>query len=376
MTTTTVKPLTLQGIREIVRPLAPATTVYLSPEPASPTLDAEEDLALRWRGVAARLVEAGAPTPTVDIVRTCVGILPIHAVEAAIIVAGTDVMLCQAIPGGPPVNRASYAAPAHVVPLLAWLALHPPHVEVVTDRTGADITRVAGGAMSGVTESVAGPDDEIERNAPGGWAQPRYHRRAEDSWRHNAGAVAEAAESAMREVGAELLLVAGDVRAVRLMRERLPGTTPRVVVRNLPGGRHPDGSSSARDAAIAHRLAAHADEENARALAAFDAGRGPRGRAVEGVANTLSALAAGRVRTLLVADDPGDHRVAWFGPRTLCLDESSLPGAGDGASLQTGRLVDIAVRAALLTDADVRVVDVADAADMAEGIGALCRFPI
>jgi hypothetical protein len=376
MTTTMVKPLTLQGIRELVRPVAPVATVYMGPQPASPTLDAEEDLALRWRGVAAGLVEDGAPPSTVEVVRTCVGMLPIHAVQAAIIVAGTDVLLCQAIPGGPPVDRASYAAPAHVTPLLVWLAQHPPYVEVVTDRTGADITRVAGGALSGPTQSVAGPDDEIERNAPGGWSQPRYQRRAEDSWRHNAAAVAEATQGALREVGAELLLVAGDIRAVRLMRERLPGTTARVIVRHLPGGRHPDGSRSARDAAIAHRLAAHAEEENARALAAFDAGRGPRGRAVEGVANTLSALAAGRVRTLLIADDPGDHRVAWFGPRAMCLDESSLPGVGDISSLQTGRLVDVAVRAALLTDADVRVVDVTDAANMAEGIGALCRFPV
>ena len=40
----------------------------------------------------------------------------------------------------------------------------------------------------------------------------------------------------------------------------------------------------------------------------------------------------------------------------------------------SGRLVDVAVRAALLTEADVRVVDPAQAAKLAGHVGALCRF--
>ena len=107
--------------------------------------------------------------------------------------------------------------------------------------------------------------------------------------------------------------------------------------------------------------------------AALHAELGPHGRGVVGVTNTLAALAAGRIRTLVVTDDEADQRWAWFGPDTLCVDESTLPGLPAGRRLRPGRLIDVAVRAALLTDADVHVLDEADG--LPEGIGGLGRFP-
>ncbi|HEU4426679.1 MAG TPA: hypothetical protein VFR67_29450, partial [Pilimelia sp.] len=100
--------------------------------------------------------------------------------------------------------------------------------------------------------------------------------------------------------------------------------------------------------------------------------RDPAGT-VEGVAATLAALAAGRVATLFVADDPDDDRVAWYGSHLLCAATARDIPDGPDEWPASGRLVDIAVRAALLTDADVRVVDVT-AGRFREGIGALCRF--
>jgi hypothetical protein len=94
---------------------------------------------------------------------------------------------------------------------------------------------------------------------------------------------------------------------------------------------------------------------------------------VDGVAETLAAPADGRVDTLVVLDDPADRRSAWFGPDLLCVDDPTQT-AGPGGALRSGRLVDVAVRAALLTDADVRIVDPATATGLAGGIGALCRF--
>src|SRR5262249_17828898 len=156
-----------------------------------------------------------------------------------------------------------------------------------------------------------------ERNAPGGWSQPRYQRRAEDSWQHNAAAVAQVITRALRDLRAGLLLVAGDVRAVQLLRDHLPPALRRqVTLRHVPGGRGHDGSEAVRRAAIVEAVDGYVADRARAALERFTE-RG-KGGTVEGEAATLSALAAGRVDTLLLNDDRDDERKAWYGPDTLC----------------------------------------------------------
>jgi Bacterial archaeo-eukaryotic release factor family 2 len=363
--------LNRKAMRELVRPLEPVLSIYLGLRPDTPTVDPVEDLNLRWRAFAGELTEQGATPSTVEVVGRHLAALPAAPTEVGLFAADDRILLEQHMPGGVAVDQARYAAPAGLVPLLTWLQQHPAHVTVITDRTGADVTAVGPGEVTGTTETVVGPDDEIERNAPGGWAQPRYQRRAEDSWRHNAAAVAEATHRALRQTGAGLLLLAGDVRAVQLLEERLPDHRHQALcLGHVPGGRQPDGSAPVRRLAVGEQVAAHAGELTAKLLEQFEAERGPRGRAVEGTAATLAALVEGRVETLLLAANPGDTRRAWFGPDILCIDDPSQTGARlDG--LREGRLADVAVRAALLTDADIRVVE---GVTPAEGIGALCRF--
>jgi hypothetical protein len=365
--------LDLATIRDLVRPPDPMACVYLALVPQDPTVDTGEDLDLRWRSIAARLARQGADRPTIEAIGSVVTATPPYpAAGLAVFAAGGEVRLSQLISGGVAFDRARFAAPADVVPLLGWLQRHPPYVVVVTDRTGAEVTAVPGGGVPGSTRTVVGPDDEIERNAPGGWSQPRYQRRAEDSWQHNAMAVADVITQATRDLHAGLLLVAGDIRAVQLLRDHLPpGTRRQVTLRSVPGGREQDGSETARRAAIVAAVDGYVADQTQAALERF-AERAPS-TAVEGAAATLAALAAGRVGTLLVTDDPDDPRTAWFGPQLLCsAEEPEIPGE-NGTWAAQGRLVDIAIRAALLTDAEVRIVDAA--ADRIDGrIGGLCRF--
>jgi hypothetical protein len=371
---TTTTALSMSEIRSLATATEARVSVYLDLWPADPAADASEDVDLRWRRLAAQLARQGADEGTLEAVGRDLTGQPATRAQYAIFARRGAVLHREVLPGLAGADRARFGAPAHVVPLLAFLQQHPPYVEVVTDRTGAEVTAVPGGGVDGSTVVVVGPDDEIERNAPGGWAQARYQHRAEDSWQHNAVAVAQEVTRAVDEVDAGLLLVAGDVRAVQLLNDHLPtAIRHRVVIRLLPGGRQPDSSETVRLAAAASAIADLAGTRTATLLDRLDTERRRGGLSVEGAIATLSALAEGRAHTLIVVDDPADERIAWFGPDTLCAHAPSRPG--QATSWQAaGRLVDIAVRAAVLTDAEIHVLALGHAQAPAEGVGALCRF--
>ena len=264
----------------------------------------------------------------------------------------------------------------HLLPLLHWLQSRSAYVTAVVDRTGADLTLFPGGAGRSTRWSVSGPDDEIERNAPGGWAQARYQRRAEDSWEHNAVRVVEELVPVLRRHAVRLLVLAGDSRAVQYLEKHLPaGISDRVVVPHVSGGRAPDGSAAMRAEEIQVELRLAVVERTAALLARFGEERCPGGRAVEGAGPTLEALAEGRVRVLLLAADTDPGRTAWFGSGVteVAGERETLERAG--VSPQQGSLADIAVRAALLTEADIRILPAPGSPEAPrEGIGALCRF--
>ncbi|MGZ6874521.1 MAG: baeRF2 domain-containing protein [Blastococcus sp.] len=262
-----------------------------------------------------------------------------------------------------------------VLPLLGWLQEHPPHVVVVTDRTGADVAASANGTELG-RWTVVGPDDEIERNAPGGWAQGRYQHRAEDSWRHNAASVAEAVVSAVRESGARLVVVAGDIRAVQLLEERLPaGVRSQVALRHVGGGRSPDGSQRGRSERVDEVTRAFVAEESDALLRRFDEERAPGGIGVEGVPQTLEALTRGDVEDLFLVPAALEGRTAWFGPRApdVLLEGNGQPPGWDGPAVRAP-LADVVVRAVLGIGGHVRLVPHGLPTGPAEGIGAFCRF--
>jgi hypothetical protein len=89
-----------------------------------------------------------------------------------------------------------------------------------------------------------------------------------------------------------------------------------------------------------------------------------------GAEATIEALAAGAVRRLMIVDDPADRRLGWFGPDLLCATERISAFAMDRFA-HCGHLTDIAIRAAMLTGADVDVLDEAD--DLPDGMAAWVR---
>jgi len=152
--------------------------------------------------------------------------------------------------------------------------------------------------------------------------------------------VAAAAEEAARRIDARTVVLAGDDRTVGRVVELLADRG--LDARAVPGGRGHDGSYQQVDDEVATVIRTAVAEHEVAAIERFKEQQG-HDLAVEGIADTLAALAVGRVDTLLV------HAL----------------GDADGA-------VDEAVRAALTTSASIAVIPAH--AGPQGGIGALLRW--
>ena len=120
-------------------------------------------------------------------------------------------------------------------------------------------------------------------------------------------------------------------------------------------------------------MAEYAAGRTAEVMNRFDNERRLGGLAVEGVTATLGALARRRVQALIVADDPDDERARLVRPRNAMCRDTGRAVSGN-STLAAGRLVDVAVRAAVVTDAQVHVLAPAQSGALTERIGALWRF--
>ena len=362
------------ALQALVETPGPWVSVYVGLADRDPQ-GVPVERAVRWHALAAALLDQGAPEAVVAGLGEAVQAEPPGPAVLAAFAAEERPATVFRVPRLDEPDGAGFGALPRVLPLLDWLQHHPPHVVVVTDRTGADIEAVAVGGRSR-SSSVVGPDDEIERNAPGGWAQGRYQHRAEDSWAHNAARVSEAVVAAVHECDARLVIVAGDVRAVQLLEDHLPdGLRGEITWRRVAGGRSPDGSQRTRPERVDRAVQEVVDEEVVALLERFDEERAPGGIGVEGVPQTFRALSRGEVAALVLVPDMLEGRTAWFGPRPVQVlaEADDLRGLDWGPAVRAP-LVDVAVRASLGTRARVWLVPDGLPGSPAEGIGALCRF--
>lgn len=244
---------------------------------------------------------------------------------------------------------AERAALPRLVTLLEARQRTVAHLVVETDRAGADLIAFDGGDVL-AAEQVDGETLHIHRGHPGGWSQRRFQQRAENTWERNAGDVADAVAAMAVEVDAQLIAVAGDVRAQAMVLEALPHDMAERAIKidaGSPGG-VADEVVRAVSNLVAERVRGLADQLRT-ALSA--------GTASIEVDDTLAALVGGRVDTLLVHDDGSD------GP-TLAHDLAGIPVGV--------RVVDAAVVQALRTDAHIVVTP--RLAVMSGPIAALLRW--
>ena len=207
------------------------------------------------------------------------------------------------------------------------------HLVVEIDRAGADIHVFDGGS---VLESgqVEGDTEHIHRGHPGGWSQRRFQQRAENTWERNAGDVADQIVEMAQQYAAEMILIAGDSRAQHLVLEALPERERGHAVLIEAGS--PDGVAGE----IVRLLSDHVARRVVELIGQVEQRVGA-GTASTDAEDILSGLAEGRVEHLLVHDDGSDDDVT---SETV----SAIPAGA--------RVVDVAIAAALRSDADVTVI--------------------
>jgi hypothetical protein len=353
----------------------PFLSIYLATE--GDVENAAFRIAARWRILRGRLLDAGVPEAILEAVDPLVEGSHTAGATLAVIAAADGVVYADSLPHPPPQDWVvRQGTLPYVIPLLVWAQSLIPHVAVLASRAHADLAARTPERADRTDQDerveVRGGRSHLTRSAPGGWSQLRYQHRAEVQWERNAAEVAEALTRIADRVRPRFVAAAGDVRALELLREESPKRVQEIIV--VVGG---ELDSLDRVLEEAEKLAAATAEADTRALLdEFEQQRGEHGRAADGPEATFDALARHQVRVLLVRDDPGDERSAWFGeePGQVALDRETLVVESEPTPVE-GRLVDVAVRAALGTGAEVRVLDPeTDGRGPDGGVGAVLRY--
>lgn len=327
-------------LRDLVRSGEPTTTAFV--RAAAPEAIAN-DLDLRWAALETILADAQAPAADVHALRAVVSSQPCGDHTIAAFAAGGRLQLAVSLEDYEGPDLVAHGWP-RAVPLLRWEQRIVPAVVAVVGHGGASVTGFDDDGHEVAEEEIVGADDEIERNFPGGWSQPRYQRRAEDSWRHNARQFAEHVTRLARRLDAGVVVLSGDHREALLVRDALPAELRGLAVTDVAA--HPTAQGSRRvsreDRMAAVRAAARRRLQQQ--LTAFDEAVSQH-RAVEGPADVRRALDQGQARELFVV-----HGVA------------------------AEELADALVASALDADTAITVADPEDIA-LVGGVGAMLRFP-
>lgn len=362
----------LDDLTPLLERSGPFATVVLAR--AEPSEDASEQTELRWRELRLRLVEQGAPEAVADAVGE--RLLEDRGEDrgqhqAIAVVASHDgVELVERHLEAPPRDLARWSPIPSLGLIVEWRQLTPPHLVVLTDRTGADISVVGDGAAR---LEIEGDDNVINKPAAGGWSERRIQARAHDSWERNAAQVAERVAALADAIHARTVVISGDPRASTMLVDELPETLAQVT--QVVAGDHRAPGSGDIDTDVLHLVANAAAEDTVRFLEQFKQELGRHERAVEGAEATLAALSQAQVGVLAAHDDPSDERMAWCAeaPEHVALEGETLRSMGSGAGEpQMARLVDVAIRSAILTGASVRMVPWHGGPR--DGIGGLLRW--
>lgn len=346
----------------------PFASVYLVTEGAID--NAAQRTQQRWKTLRGDLGRAGAPDDVLDSIEEHVAEAHLEGDALAAFATAGAAAHIEHGRDAPAEDYATWGPLPAVLPLLQWRQSSPASLSVVADRTGADLIVVRSGKPD-VERQAGGDDQPLTKSAAGG-SQRRFQQRAENTWENNAEDVASEVAALVERFDPRVVAVAGDVRAVELIQGALPpSVADRLAV--IDGTRNDDGSSQQLTDAVAGLVAEAVDADTAVFLDKLAEEMGQSDRGAGGAADTLAALTRAQVDVLLVQEDAGSGRSAFFGdePTQLGLTAADVEALGVDEPREAP-LVDVAVRAALATGAGVRVVP--PQSGLTDGLAAILRW--
>lgn len=357
----------LTYLRPLFAQPGPWASVYLDTTRAEQ--NAEHQIDLRWRALREHLATAGAPPATVVALDDAVAATPPRTGRSglALFATGGDVVLAEPLNAPPPVELAVYSPLPHAMPLVSQRGTEIPYVRVESDRTGAEVTGLTVGGVVR-SEKVRGTEDyPISKVRGGGWSNPRYQQAAEETWKRNAGDVAAAVAELAAAVGAEVVVIAGDVRSTGLTAGQLPRRWRDRTVTTSRAGEADLDEATLR--AVGDVAARHVQD----AVDRYQAQRGS-GASSEGLADVVLRLQRGQADTVLMVDEPSSTDRLWIGPgdsSLIAYEESDLRESGiEPIRVRADQAL---LRAIVGTDAELVLVQPGQV-ELAHEIGAILRY--
>jgi Bacterial archaeo-eukaryotic release factor family 2 len=298
------------------------------------TENADTEVELRVRALAQQLTDQGAPEAVVEAVRSRLleanegGDVATLRGRALVVAADGSVVLDQPLVDAPRREVAEYSPAPDLMPILRQLPGRVPHIVVIADRVGADISVASLVGRPEIEDEVEGDSFQIRKFQGGGWAHHRYQHNSENKWVHNADNVAERIASLVRRLHPRFVLLAGDVRARQILSDRASDLWSELVVSMDEGGRAAGADREPVDQRAAELVAEHEAREEADAVEKIGSAAA-HGLAVTGTASVVEALRKGQVEKLVLADQPDDEKLlVGSSPLLLGTEQGDMDALG------------------------------------------------
>lgn len=312
---------------------------------------------------------------------------------------GQDVF--EPVPLDVPVTTGFTFGPIPALRELARVSVdYPAYAILVADQREANLWIME--RQTWAREVALEADDYPRKQQQGGWSQRRYQNRADERVEAFAKTIAEEARREIAKGANQVpsLILSADEPMASALNAAFHQTVSERVIGSIP--LDPEFNLTAIAAAAAPLVEMRERQNERDTVQDMLDGVGAGGRGVAGAEDTLTALQAGQVMTLVMNDDfdaPGwaDFTLPLYGAGDVPLKH---PAAGDIANIVPIALADVFIRLALQTDAGIELVasavpvsveeqehipdaddptprsDTAKALDVVGGVGAVLRFAL
>lgn len=317
----------IDRLQTVYRAPGPYATVYLTETGVGPTVTGDDDY---WQQLRSDLARQGATSDALNAIEARLRLPRPNDTAGICVMAAADGTTCVATAFEPPhhdlvvVDSLPYAAP-----MLEWDQRSVPHVVVTVDRTERSDTADVGGPVLGGDVVAFGAD--------------RY--TSLESARGEADKLADLVRDNVLAISARLVIIDGPPAAAQPLLDALATSLP-IDARVIQVESDDADDLAEQTVRYAADTAARATVQRLRThrfLRTHDA-------AVDGTADTIAALAGGTAEWILVHDDPADQRRLWIGSEPDAISLEPVNG------YEQARLVDAAIRSAVLQDVGVHII--------------------